>query len=81
MTAYIADIHISNRKTPQPEDIHVVDTLNNWVPMEINAGEPQLVYEHNDKTIAKIHAAMLARQLKRIAQAGTTGYNGGIHNA
>ena len=47
-----------------------------WVPREVNGGEPQLVYENEDVSVARYHATMLARQLRRVALAGTTLYTG-----
>lgn len=42
-------------------------TTADWKPMEVNGGEPQLVYEKNNPAVAVEHAAKLADQLYRVA--------------
>lgn len=42
------------------------------LPMEVNGGEPQLVYEEEHGPTARLHARLLAQQLRRVADAGST---------
>lgn len=41
-----------------------------YVPMEINAGEPQLVYMKDDQSTAKTHVNLVVKQLMRAARRG-----------
>lgn len=41
-----------------------------YVPMEINGGEPQLVYESDDKLTAERHVELVCQQLRRAALNG-----------
>ncbi len=43
-----------------------------WLPIEINAGEPVLVNEWDDPTVAREQAGKLADQLHRVAERGST---------
>lgn len=43
-----------------------------WLPMEVNSGEPQLVYEHENPGLASEQSHLLASQLYRIATRHST---------
>jgi hypothetical protein len=50
-----------------------------WLPMEINSGEPALMEESEDAALARDHAGKLADQLYRVAQHQSTTYQGVNH--
>lgn len=80
LTAKVAD---GFRKQSDNDEIHLgidwvraqaEDGSPYWIPMEVNGGEPQLVYETENRDVAREHARLLASQLLRVAQKGGTQY-------